>query len=70
MMKRVQAPTPKFYRRIRNIGIVLATLSSSILASPDRFPHLLVQIAGYLAVGAAVATALSQMATDEKGGQA
>jgi hypothetical protein len=63
ILKRLQSPTPKFYRGIRNLGLVLSAISSSILAGAGHFPGLLVTIAGYLAVAAAIATAISQTVT-------
>jgi hypothetical protein len=64
LIERLQAPTPKFFRTIRNIGIVLAAVSSSIIAAPVALPALVVQIATYMAIAASVATALSQAAVE------
>jgi hypothetical protein len=64
LIERLQAPTPKFFRTIRNIGIVLAAVSSSIIAAPVALPAIVVQIATYMAIAASVATALSQAAVD------
>lgn len=62
LKQRVTSPTPRFFRRIRNIGIVLAALSGSMLTAPISLPGIAVQIAGYLAVAGSVASALSQTA--------
>jgi hypothetical protein len=64
LIERLQAPTPKFFRTIRNIGIVLAAVSSSIIAAPVALPAIVVQIATYMAIAASVATALSQTAVE------
>jgi hypothetical protein len=64
LINRLQAPTPKFFRTIRNIGIVLAAVSSSIIAAPVALPAIVVQIATYMAIAASVATALSQAAVE------
>jgi hypothetical protein len=64
LIERLQAPTPKFFRTIRNIGIVLAAVSSSIIAAPVALPAIVVQIATYMAIAASVATALSQAAVE------
>jgi hypothetical protein len=64
LINRLQAPTPKFFRTIRNIGIVLAAVSSSIIAAPVALPALVIQIATYMAIAASVATALSQTAVE------
>jgi hypothetical protein len=62
LKKRVQSPTPRFFKKIRNIGLVLAALSGSVLTAPIMLPNVLVQVAGYLAVASSVASAVSQTA--------
>ena len=65
--ERIQAPTPSLFKRIRNIGIILASLSAAILAAPVAIPAVIVQAAGYLAVAGSVASAVSQVTTEESG---
>jgi hypothetical protein len=60
--KRVQAPTPAFFKKIRNIGLVLAAASGAIIASPVALPAVVIQAAVYLAVASSVASAISQTA--------
>ena len=59
----MQAPTPKFFKKIRNLGLVLAAISGTLIAAPVALPAVVVQIAGYLAVAATAATAVSQAVT-------
>ena len=59
----MQSPTPKFFRMIRNIGLVLAAVSGSVLAAPVALPAIIVQVASYLAVAGTVATTVSQAVT-------
>jgi len=61
--QRMQAPTPSFFRKVRNIGLVLAAISATVLAAPIALPVVVTQVAGYLAVAASVASAVSQTAT-------
>ena len=61
IIKRVQAPTPKFFKVVRNISLVLAGLSGSILAAPVVLPAVIMQVAGYVAVAGSVASAISQV---------
>lgn len=56
----MQAPTPPFFQKLRNISITLAAISSVVLTTPVVLPAILVKIAGYLAVAAAAAGAVSQ----------
>jgi hypothetical protein len=60
ILNRMQSPTPKFFQKIRNIGLILAAVSGTVIASPVALPLLVVKVAGYLAVAGTVATAVSQ----------
>ena len=62
IIQRMNAPTPKFFRVLRNIGLGLAAASGVLLTSPIALPAAVVTIAGYLAVAGSVATAVSQTA--------
>lgn len=60
IIERVKSPTPKFFKKLRNIGLVLATLATTIVAAPIALPAVVIKIAGYLAVASGVASAVSQ----------
>lgn len=64
IVKRAQAPTPKFFQVLRNIGLTLASVSGVILTAPIGLPVAIVQVAGYLAVAAGVVSAVSQITVD------
>ena len=64
IVERIQAPTPKFFKTLRTIGLALAALGGSILASPVAIPAAIVTIAGYVALAGGVMTAVSQTAVD------
>ncbi|OOG69998.1 hypothetical protein B0E44_11590 [Flavobacterium sp. A45] len=64
IIKRVKAPTPKFFKVLRNIGVVLAAVGGSIVAAPIVLPLTVVTLGGYLAVGGSVLSAVSQLTTD------
>jgi uncharacterized membrane protein HdeD (DUF308 family) len=63
IIKRVQAPTPKFFKVLRNIGLTLAAVGGTILAAPVALPVVVGTIAGYLAVAGGVLSAVSQITT-------
>jgi hypothetical protein len=65
IIDRIIAPTPKFFKKVRTVGLVLAAVSASLLAAPVALPAVVLQLAGYLAVAGSVATAVSQVATME-----
>ena len=64
IMRRVQSPTPKFFKKLRNIGLVLATIATTVVAAPVALPAVVIKIAGYLAVAGGVAGAVSQTAVE------
>ena len=70
IVQRVTAPTPPFFVRLRNIGLILATISGTIAAAPLPLPACVVKIAGYLAVAAGIASAVSQTAVTGEPGNA
>ena len=61
--QRFQAPTPQFFTTVSKWGLVLAPAGATLLASPVALPAVVLQIAGYLTVAGAVATAVSQATT-------
>jgi uncharacterized membrane protein HdeD (DUF308 family) len=62
LVERVTAPTPKWFKIIRNIGITLTAVGGAILTVPIALPATIVTVGGYLILGGAVATAISQTA--------
>jgi len=66
IQERLKRPTPRFFRRLRNIGIALAAAAGAILAAPIALPAALISIAGYLAVAGTVVTTVSQAVVSDK----
>lgn len=64
LAERLKAPTPKFFRVLRNIGIALAAAGGVILTAPISLPVAVVTVGGYLTVAGGVMTAVSQSAVD------
>lgn len=62
LVERVKAPTPKWFKIIRTIGITLTAVGGAILAAPVAIPATIVTIAGYAMLGGTVATAIAQTA--------
>jgi hypothetical protein len=63
VITRMKEPTPLFFKKIRNIGLLLAAVSTALFASPVALPVVVLKVAGYLAVAGGVATAVSQVTT-------
>lgn len=64
IVNRVSSPTPTFFKKVRNIGLILAAIAGTIVAAPVALPAVVVKIAGYLAVASGVAGAVSQTAVE------
>lgn len=65
IVKQAQAPTPKFFKVLRNIGLVLAAVGGTILAAPIALPAAVTAVGGYLIVAGGVASAVSQLTTEK-----
>ena len=66
LLQRAAAPTPKFFKILRNVGLVLLAASGSILAAPVALPAALVTVAGYVAVAGGVISAISQVTVSDQ----
>jgi energy-converting hydrogenase Eha subunit G len=66
VIDRVKAPTPKFFRVLRSIGLALLGISGTIAAAPVVLPTLVVSVAGYMAVTGGILLAISQLTVDDR----
>jgi uncharacterized membrane protein HdeD (DUF308 family) len=66
IVERAKAPTPKFFRVLRSIGLALLAISGSVITAPVVLPMAVVTVAGYVAVAGGVISAVSQMTVDDK----
>lgn len=64
IVDRAKAPTPKFFKILRSIGLALLGISGSIVAAPVLLPAAVVTVAGYVAVAGGVISAISQITVD------
>ena len=66
IVERIKAPTPKFFKTLRSIGLALLAISGTIVAAPIVLPVTVVTVAGYMAVAGGVISAVSQMTVAEE----
>ena len=66
IVKRIQAPTPKFFKVLRTIGLTLAAIGGTILAAPVALPTVIISVGGYIAVAGGVISADSQLTTTDE----
>ena len=62
LVERALAPTPKWFKILRTIGITLASVGGIIIAAPVALPVGLVSAAGYLVLGGSIISVVSQTA--------
>jgi uncharacterized membrane protein HdeD (DUF308 family) len=62
VVERALAPTPKWFKILRTVGIALASVGGIIIASPVALPVALVSAAGYFVLGGSIISVVSQTA--------
>ena len=67
IFNRMNAPTPLFFRKLRNIGLMLAAAGGVLITAPVSLPAVVVTIGGYLTVAGAVVSAVSQATVKGEG---
>ena len=65
IIDRIKAPTPKFFKTLRNIGLSMAAIAATVLTAPVALPAIIIQIAGYVAVAGGVLGVISQTAKED-----
>ena len=65
ILERAQAPTPKFFKLLRTIGLALLAVSGALLTAPVALPAVIITVAGYTAVAGGVLSAVSQVTVDD-----
>ena len=63
---RVQEESPSFFKKLRNIGLVLASIGGVILTAPVSLPAIVTTIGGYVAVAGGTLSAVSQLTTTKE----
>ena len=66
LIDRILADTPRFFKRLRNIGLALGAIGAAIIGAPVALPAIVVTAGGYLVTAGLVAAGLSQTAKVDK----
>jgi uncharacterized membrane protein YeiH len=61
ILERAKAPTPKFFRVLRTIGLSLLAAGGALVAGPIAVPAVVATVAGYITVAGGVLAAVSQV---------
>ncbi len=65
IINRAKAPTPKFFKVLRTVGLALTAVGGTILAAPITLPAIVTTIGGYVAIAGGVLSAASQLTTTD-----
>lgn len=65
IINRATAPTPKFFKVLRTVGLALAAVGGTILTAPIALPVIVTTIGGYVAVAGGVLSVASQLTTTD-----
>ena len=60
LAQRVLAPTPSFFKKIRNIGVVIGVIGAALLSAPVTLPVVVTTVAGYLVLAGSIITSVAQ----------
>ena len=63
---RAKSPTPPFFKKLRNIALILVAVSTAIVTAPISLPAAIVTAAGYAAVAGGVISAVSQITSEKE----
>ena len=62
MIDRLKQPTPRFFKRLRNVGLGFAAVGAAVAGAPVVLPAMVAKLAGYLVLAGGVIVAVSQTA--------
>lgn len=65
IVERAKAPTPKFFKVLRAIGLALATVGTAVVTAPVALPVIITTVGGYVAVAGGVISAVSQLTVEK-----
>jgi preprotein translocase subunit SecY len=65
IINRAKAPTPKFFKVLRNVGLALAAVGGTVLTALIVLPTIVTVIGSYLTLTGGVLSAVSQLTTTD-----
>ena len=63
---RWKSRTPRFWKKVQRVAIVLSTATAMIVAAPIALPAAVITVAGYVVTAGTVAATLSQLTVEDK----
>ena len=65
LKERFLAPTPKFWKKVQCIGVVLSAVGAVLITAPVGLPIAIITAGGYAAFGGSLIAAMSQLTVDD-----
>ncbi len=66
LIHRLVAPTPPFFQKVRNIGLLLTAIASAVFGLPVALPEFINDIAGGIAIAGTVMASIGQSAVKDE----
>lgn len=65
LKKRWSAKTPKFWKKVQRVGIVIGAIGGAIMTAPVTLPAAVITTAGYLIATGGVIATMSQLTVED-----
>jgi hypothetical protein len=65
LKERVLAPTPKFWKKVQRIGILLTAIGTVVVTAPVALPAAIITAGSYVAFGGGLIAAMSQFTVED-----
>jgi len=65
LKQRWKAPTPKFWKKVQRVGLVLTAVGTVLATAPVSLPVAVVTAGSYAAFGGGLIAAMSQFTVDD-----
>ncbi len=66
LIARTTATTPRFFKKLRIVGLTLTAIGAALVTAPVVLPAAVVTIGGYLTVAGSVLGAVSQLTVNDE----
>jgi hypothetical protein len=65
LKQRWKAPTPKFWKKVQRLGIVLTAVGTALATAPVALPAAIITAGAYAAFGGGLIAAMSQLTVED-----
>jgi hypothetical protein len=65
LKERVLAPTPKFWKKVQRIGVLLTAIGTAVVTAPVALPAAVITAGSYVAFGGGLIAAMSQFTVED-----